>query len=117
MFIIYGYFLAYHDFQSVNEKPKAWPYGPVSPRAKEKVNYNLIPPEKDQFDEIDDALKQDIDKIVETYSKVQAHRLTKWSHENGSPWDKTVKQTEVFQWNAPINDGFIKAYFRELSII
>ena len=42
LYILYSYYMAKHDIQIFSETPKAWPYGPVFPRTRKKVEFGIV---------------------------------------------------------------------------
>ena len=117
LYILYGYFIA-RGVKILDEQPKAWPYGPVFPKTRKKVDFNIVwktdnPDFKDLVDDKD--LTDILNKVIEKYSGYTATQLTEWSHMSGGPWEETTKQ-EGFDWNAPIPDEYIASYFKELNV-
>jgi uncharacterized phage-associated protein len=118
LYIAYGYFLAEYDHLILNEQPKAWPYGPVFPRTRSKVDYGvLIKINEEELSEIraDQTVTEVFNNIIEKYSKYSASQLSEWSHMKDGPWAQSTKQNG-FDWNQPIPDSFIKSYFKELNV-
>ncbi len=119
LYMAYGHFLSKNDIQISKETPKAWPYGPVFPRTRKKVDYNHILPLSDpEFEEIkkDIELTAKLNSIIETYSKFSASQLSDWSHAERGPWDKATKQPG-FKWGVTeIPNEFITDYFSTIEI-
>jgi uncharacterized phage-associated protein len=108
LFILYGYYLAKYNHRLLTEQPKAWPFGPVFPRARKKVNYTQVKQISEIPEVSDDALLIGIaKKIVESAGKLSAQKLSTWSHLDDSPWHRTT-QLKGFNWNNDIPDSFIK---------
>ena len=125
LFYIYGVYLAkYGKPLFADDTPKVWVYGPVFPRPNkrvvscEMVKRSDFSQEKiDAFQENNDFLSQ-IVKIVGNMRDISAISLTRWSHEEGSPWDVTLykrdKDGKVISqspWNTTIPQDCIKEYF------
>lgn len=125
LFYIYGVYLAkYGKPVFDDDTPKVWVYGPVFPRANKRVvSCEMIRREDfsqekiDAFQEKGDFLSR-IVKIVGNMRDISALSLTRWSHEEGSPWDVTLykrdKDGKVISqspWNTPIPQERIKEYF------
>lgn len=114
LYMAYGLFLA-EGRKIIDEQPKAWPFGPVFPRAQKKVNYNepidLASPELSQIIQ-DSPLKQMFINLIEKFGNITATKLSNWSHEIGGPWYQTTKK-DGFNWNIPIDDELITSYFRK----
>lgn len=118
LFIAYGYFIANHNHTLLTENPKAWPFGPVFPRTRKKIDFGKVITLSDTDLEgiKKDELVTDIfNNIIDKYSKYSASQLSDWSHMKDSPWDKTTKQSG-FDWNQTIPDDFIKEYFIEVNV-
>ncbi len=118
LFIAYGYCLAKHNRVILDERPKAWPYGPVFPKTRNKVDFSKVPTLDDiEFSEIsqDDIVKEVFNMAIDKYSEYSASKLTSWSHMPGGPWDMTTK-SEGFDWNNPIPDEYIKEYFSNIDV-
>ena len=118
LFIAYGYFLARHNHVLLNEKPKAWPFGPVFPKTRKEVDFSKVIDVSDgDLSQIsaDLTVTEALNKIIDTYADFSATQLSDWSHMPGSPWDKTTKEAS-FTWNQPIPNKYIKKYFSEIEI-
>lgn len=118
LYIVYGYFLANYNHRIFDEQPKTWPYGPVFPKTRNKVDFSTrYKITDDEFIEIksDKILTDIIISVTGKYSKYSAAQLSEWSHMEGSPWELTTKQ-QGFNWNQPIPDNLIKNYFEELNV-
>ena len=92
LYICYGLYLATKKKdQLLNERPKAWQYGPVFPKVykKQQKNGNSLDnltskvsyEELQQFDEI-------IEPVLAHFGKWSAAGLVEWTHEKGGAWDK-----------------------------
>jgi uncharacterized phage-associated protein len=103
----------------INEKPQAWPYGPVFPTSRNKLLKF-----KDRFEEIDygtienkklledEVVKSLISSIYDSpFGTLAASGISGWSHRKKSPWWYTTKQ-EFFQWGDVIDDFYIRDYFK-----
>jgi len=118
LFIAYGYFLAKKDHVLVDEAPRAWPFGPVFPKTRKRIDYGkMVDLQDPALKEIsqDAEVTEVLSKIIKRYSEFSASQLSDWSHMPGSPWDKTTRQSG-FNWDAPIPDDFIKEYFSSFDI-
>lgn len=112
LYICYGVYLAVANKRLTNEHPQAWPFGPVFPTTRNKLL-------KEDFENI--TLRNDstpsseltslITLVLKSFGGKTASYLTAWSHQQGSPWDKTVK-SDGFSWGRPIPDEYILEYFR-----
>ncbi len=126
LFYVYGAYLA--DTGKClfdDDTPKAWTYGPVFPipnkriKSGEEIELSDIPKEKiNVFKENQIAVKL-IKEAVSNMSNKTAVELSRWSHEKGAPWDKTIyerddKGTVVQQhaWNTIVESKIIEDYFK-----
>lgn len=119
LYIIYGYFLAKENYIIFTETPKAWPYGPVFPRTRNKVDFGRV--YKITDDDIQNIYENSeivdvFDKVIDKYAKFTASQLSDWSHMEGGAWDRTTKQ-DGFDWNKEIPNEYIKDYFSNINVI
>jgi len=122
LFVCYGLYIAQKNTSAGNiehrlfndEKPKAWPFGPVFPRTYKsfyKFPYTLLDSEKAEFLKDKPTLIQ-IYNIVNSMYGMSARDLTRWSHQEGSPWSKALfAEKGKLKWNAEISDKSIYEYF------
>lgn len=118
LYILYSYFLAKHNTQVFSETPKAWPYGPVFPRTRKKVDFGIVfKTTESELKEIftEKILVDKFNSVIDIYSKYTASELSNWSHMENSPWERTTK-LQNFKWGDHIPDEFIKEYFANLEI-
>lgn len=119
LYMAYGYFLAKENLKISEESPKAWPYGPVFPRTRKKVDYdNVMTLDDPKFKEIKEEknLTKKLTEIIEKYSKFSASKLSDWSHAQGGPWHRTTQMSN-FKWGiTEIPEEYIKEYFLKLDI-
>jgi len=117
LYMAYGFFLSDKDRILISESPRAWPFGPVFPRTRKKVNYSdIISVDSPEFSEIkeDKEVNEFFNTLIDKYSKYTASQLSEWSHAENGPWDLTTKQ-KGFNWNTPINNELIKDYFSTIN--
>lgn len=122
LFILYTLYLTSQGHRLTDESPKAWPFGPVFPTVKKKLekwNVNIESFNLDDYrDKIsdqsiltDENLKGMCDSILTSnFGKMSANQLVAWTHTPGAPWDITTKKPD-FKWNDPITDDLIEAYY------
>lgn len=121
LFYVYGvYYAKTGKVLFSDDSPKAWPYGPVFPRVNKRINTGEIikefPPQiTKEFNSNPEALSIVKKAVNEMYNK-SAYSLTQWSHQEGSPWYRTLYENkkdgdEQAGWNTPINLSYIKDYF------
>ena len=122
LYIVYGTWLRVYKNRLLNEHPQAWPYGPVFPTSRNKliksstavedITMNLVPEDVRN----DATLKATIDFVIDHFKNWNATQLSEWSHQVGSPWDKTVKK-DGFVWGDQILDSDIYEFFCEIIIL
>lgn len=124
LFYSYGVYLAETKGNRLftDDTPKAWPFGPVFPRVYKKINtdepVNSFPAELvDAFQKNQKALSIIENAVIQMHD-MSAYDLTKWSHEEGSPWYLTIynvdKEGNIISqnpWNSRIEDSVIRDYF------
>jgi len=120
MYVIYGAMLAAKGIRSIDEQPRAWPFGPVFPRAQNyfsnEDNFsNVASSDEDEFSQIkeDEALIKALEATLDAFGSWTARGLSMWSHEDGSPWDKALQKSKG-TFNATIDDSEIKSYFKKI---
>lgn len=125
LFYIYGVYLAEYGVPPfADDTPKVWVYGPVFPRPNKKViSCEMVGRDEFSQEKIDAFQKNAafLSRIVSIVGKMRdipAISLTRWSHEEGSPWDATLykrddngKVIRQNPWNTPIQQECIKEYF------
>lgn len=114
LFVIYGFYRATKEHSIFDERPKAWPYGPVFPKTRKPFIYDKKYNTTDSdFSEIknDIVLNKVFVSALNTFGKYTAKQLSDWSHSSGSPWEKATKEPD-FKWGNPIPDEYIGDYFR-----
>lgn len=116
LYIAYGIFLAVKESRLTNERPQAWPYGPVFPTTRNKllrVDLKTITKESDDFSDIknDEEINSLMDLVFDTFGDWTASQLTEWSHADGTPWQK-ISDSDGFVWGDVIPDAYIMEYFK-----
>jgi len=117
----YGTYLVKTNEPIFDEKPKAWPFGPVFPRVYRLYDSHKMPivlsrEQVTAFNANPEALRICF-SIVDKYCHTSAYDLSMWSHSEGSPWYQTVYSKKPIEWNKEIADGIIKNYFNEQPVI
>ncbi len=120
LYISYGICLAVIGKRLVNEHPQAWPYGPVFPRTRNKLlklDFYTISVDDDCFSELrsNTELTGLLNLVFDSFGSWNASQLTEWSHDNGSPWERTVEK-EDFSWGERISDEDISSYFKLIVV-
>lgn len=108
LYCCYGIVLAAFDERLTDEHPKAWPGGPLFPRALSAINgHRLSTGMAERF--IDscpaDWLKL-MDKTLDRFLGYSATALETWSQRKRTPWDKADPL-------ASLDDREIQKYFRQ----
>lgn len=125
LFYVYGVYLAETGETLFNDDtPKAWPYGPVFPIANKKINpqevISSFSEEKITAFKKNTRALQIVAKAVHKMYNMSALSLTRWSHQEGSPWYKTIYlfdregniiDTKQNPWNSEIKNSLISSYF------
>ncbi len=112
LYIAYGSLLVYKKKRLTEEHPSAWPYGPVFPRVHRhvKLSDNITGETYKQLEKEDSSITRLIDNVVDKFGKLSATQLSTWSHQEGSPWDIAVKESNGI-WNTKLDDEIIYNYF------
>lgn len=120
LYIAYGTYLAVKSERLTNEHPQAWPYGPVFPTTRSRLlkkdlsNIKLSNPILNEI-KSDTDMQSLVILVLNGFGNKNATTLSMWSHQSGSPWDRTVSQ-DGFSWGAKIPDEYIKEYFSSIII-
>lgn len=120
LYIMYGTYLAVTGERLTNEHPQAWPYGPVFPSTRNyllKMDLYQITEKDPLLEEIsrDLEMKSLANIVLDTYGNRNASTLSEWSHQPGSPWDRTVNHP-YFHWGDTIPDSYINDYFNSIIV-
>jgi len=122
LFVCYGLYLAKHNERAcgnmrklfLDDSPRAWPFGPVFPRSYKRcctAPESLLPEEKEAFAR-DEKTLWNICSVTDRMCAMSAAKLTRWSHQEGTPWSDTVfSDGGKLKWNAEISDTSIYEYF------
>ena len=99
MYICYGIYLAAKNRQLLDERPKAWDYGPAFPRVHKKqkknggsldsVNPTISIEHLTKYDEI--AIP-----VLKHFGSWTAAGLVEWTHAKGTAWDKKYNYNEKY---------------------
>lgn len=115
LFICYGLYYANNkELLFDDDKPQAWPFGPVFPRSYKRYNTYIS-------SELTDAEKQEflkdkgtlftITMLTDKLCLCSARELTEWSHQPDTPWSKAVLQNGKLKWSQELDLDEIKNYF------
>ena len=92
LYICYGLYFALYQEPLLNERPKAWEYGPVLPRVysrykKKGLQSDFSSEDLDILSQYDYIIKATLDAAGD----LSASKLVGWTHGEGKAWDKTVR--------------------------
>lgn len=114
LFIFYGRALAETgETPFLDDKPKAFPFGPVFPRSYKKYMGNvrdLTQADKDQF-MLNINLLTLATRVVDRFCFHTASQLSEWSHRDGAPWKQTVYRDNQPAWGREMLDEEISTFF------
>lgn len=128
LYIAHGYNLYLYHEPLIDETFEAWKFGPVLSsiyHACKQFSIEGISAYVTELDldleleipvspppESDKNTKKIIDFVWDHYGTYAAMRLSKWTHEQGGPWDKTTKGGR--NWGkAEIPNELIEEYFHD----
>jgi uncharacterized phage-associated protein len=109
LYIVYGLYIKDNNKSIFSEPVHLWPFGPVFPRVQQRFKNGEI--QAKAIENIDNKLDAIINEVVRSYGKIQATKLSEWSHQEGSAWGFSVQLGNV--WNSVIDDNLIIAFFRK----
>lgn len=109
LYIAYGIRLVSHRERLVKEHPAAWPYGPVFPRVRQHIKLSDYIT-SDEYNKLSGDVQELLDNVVSTFGKYNAGRLSFWSHQYGSPWEKALRRSGG-KWNEKLDDEDIYDFF------
>ena len=113
LYCVYGVVLAVYEQQICDERPHAWPYGPVFPKVFDYIHkgWDISGYSMRLKHELSAEEKTAIDVVLDAFAGYSAGQLSSWSHEAGSPWS-VVTQKEGTGWNVLLNNQDIATYFK-----
>ncbi len=123
VYIAHGWHLGLTGEPLLGENAEAWKYGPVIPSVYHCYKHNGSNPIKecvndfeaeDYFAPLYEGSKNELlDKIWEVYGNYSGIDLSEMTHQEGTPWYKTLNDEEGF--TQQISDFLIKDYYSGLS--
>lgn len=108
LYCCYGIVLAAFDERLTDEHPKAWPGGPLFPRALSAINGRRLTTGMAEIFIAScpaDWLRL-MDKTIDRFWGYSATALETWSQRKGTPWDKADPL-------ASLDDREIQKYFQQ----
>lgn len=120
LYIAYGTYLAVTGTRLTNEHPQAWPYGPVFPTTRNRLlkkDLSSIRMDEECLEKInqDTEMRSLVNIVLSSFGNKSASTLSEWSHQSGSPWDRTVNK-KGFNWGDRISDEYIQEYFNSIIV-
>ena len=134
VYISHGWNYAFSDDDLINdERPEAWPYGPVFPslyiefryRGKlpiiklareldfEKLERGDVVSYEPKIRQADGKTQNLLDEIWNSYGVYSGTQLSEVCHKKGSPWHRTRQEQPGIR-NAHIPNPIIKEHYRKL---
>ena len=115
LFICYGLYYAKNNrLLFDDDRPQAWPFGPVFPRSYKRYNTyvsaELTDGEKKDFLN-DKATLFLITMLTDNLCLCTARELSEWSHQPDSPWSKAVLKDGKLKWSQELDLKDIKNFF------
>ena len=116
VYISHGWQLGLYGRPLVDEAIEAWPYGPVIPSVYHQFKrfgsrfIDDIPAELPCG--FDTSETSTIDQVFRGYGKRSGISLSSLTHEPGSPWSVTVKQSGI---GAVISNDLIEDHYRRMA--
>lgn len=114
LYIAYGVFLARNGKRLTDEHPQMWEYGPVFPKA-----YNRLKKSPSDGEAEAESLKESRPEVFEflsecfrRYAWTSATMLTAPHTASGTPWAKTRRKSPD-KWGVQIDDEIISEWFKE----
>ena len=97
-FFCCGWSYAINEEWIIDDDFYAWPYGPVCPELYHEVSQyqnNPITKKIRNKSKLDAVNKEVVDKVLEVYGGHSDWGLSNITHEEGSPWQQTIKEKHV----------------------
>lgn len=115
VYIAHGWQLGLNRKPLVNEPVEAWQYGPVISslyHAYKRFGGNFIRDIPSMYPKLDPSEASVLDQVWEGYGYRTGVSLSSLTHEPGSPWSTTVRQSGL---GAVISNDLIEDYYRRLA--
>ena len=115
VYIAHGWYLALNFKPLVNEDIQAWQYGPVIPsRYHEYKSFGgrALTSVPDMYPLIEPSEATVMDEVWEGYGRRSGPSLSTLTHEPGSPWETTVRESGI---GAVISNDLIQDFYRRLA--
>ncbi|MCY4543052.1 MAG: DUF4065 domain-containing protein [Rhodobacteraceae bacterium] len=96
VYIAHGWTLGLYGTPLIQEAVEAWKYGPVIPaiyhRYRPFGGFHINLPAKSREEDMSDDQREMVDVVERGYRRFTAVQLSAMAHEEGSPWDITVRK-------------------------
>lgn len=113
LYIVYGTYLYVYNRRLFDELPAHFQYGPIFKSLQQEYKQGLFRLEVRESEVSDDGnLDIVIDKVLNTFGKFSANKLSSWSHRAGSAWARTDEESDF--WGDDIKEEYIKDEFSHL---
>ena len=126
VYIAHGWHLALTDKPLIKENVEAWIYGPVIPELyHEFKKYGNTPIQEYAMEimapvvtssppDLPFSIEQFLDRVWEVYKRFTAIELSQMTHQENTPWDRTIK-TSSDKTDPRIPDDLIRDYYKDPS--
>lgn len=126
LYLAHGWSLTHSDVGLIRNHFEAWKHGPVVRTVYDNckkygdnrisvyfshINYATGSLEKIEFNDIFDADRELISRVVRYYDSWTTFELVELTHEPGGPWDVTIQQEGMLGPRIPLE--LIKTHFRQ----
>ncbi|HTF66488.1 MAG TPA: type II toxin-antitoxin system antitoxin SocA domain-containing protein [Edaphobacter sp.] len=116
VYIAHGWMLGLHNRPLVNEPIEAWQYGPVIRSLYQRYKkYGSRPVDDGPAQRpsgFEDDERRTMEQVWSGYGQWSAVSLSALTHETGSPWDITVKESGM---GSVIPNDLIEDHYRRLA--
>ena len=115
-YALYGVYLVVVGVRLVDERPHAWPFGPVFPRVRRDFlrhkGYEGLGLDDPIFADLkaDEDLTSCLQVVMSYFGSYNATTLVEWTHQKDSAWTKATHRLG-FTWNDTISDEDVRSYF------
>lgn len=123
-YIAHGWFLGINSKPLINEQAEAWQYGPVIRSVYDafkhhktadinKLEFHSIT-QKREYEELkkDEDISSFLDSVWEVYKDFNGMQLSDLTHQNDTPWSKTVDENGGFRGNSIISNKSIAEHYQ-----
>jgi len=109
----YGAYLARNGKRLIDEHPQMWEYGPVFPKAYNKLRKNPSDgqTEAETLQKTRPEIYQFLSQCFQRYAWTSASMLSATHLAAGTPWTKTRKKSPD-KWGVQIDDSLIEDWFK-----